>query len=82
MNLIQKVDNLLAKAPAPKEGASTNWRRAFGVLAIMTCTGFVSSADVSRIVDTLRALGEEEAADTLATLFNGTRSSWIQGFMG
>lgn len=82
MKLIQQVDVLLAKVPTPKNGSSANWRRAFGVLAIMTCTGFVTSSDVSRIVDALRAVGEEEAADTLAALFNGTRASWVQGFMG
>lgn len=82
MNLLQKVDELLAKTPPPKEGSSANWRRAFIALALMSCTGFVSSADVSSIVNALRAIGEEEAADTLAALFNRTRSSFMQEFMG
>ncbi len=59
-----------------------DWKKAFAILATQTCTGFVSSGEVSLRCEALKQAGEPEAADALAKLFNSTRSSFMQGFMG
>lgn len=59
-----------------------NWKLAFGILAGHTCTGFVSSEQVSGYIEALREAGEAEAAEVVVKLFNGTRSEFMQGFMG
>lgn len=59
-----------------------NWKLAFDILAACTCTGFVSSEDVSRWVEHLRQAGEEEAAQRVGAIFNRCRTPFMQNFMG
>lgn len=69
-------------SPGPTPEGPVDWEKAFVALAILTSTSFVSSHEVSQRVDFLRAKVDPRAADCLAKIFNGTRSSWMQGFMG
>lgn len=59
-----------------------DWERAFVALAAMTCTGFVQSNQVQGWAQTLHDKVDPRAAEVLITVFNRTRSSWMQAFMG
>jgi hypothetical protein len=62
--------------------SKTDWKRAFQVLTVLTSTGFVSSREVAHNVQKLREACGDEAADFMVQVFNGTRSQWMQDFMG
>ena len=66
----------------PSTGEISNWERAFKALALMTCTGFVSSLQVERRVARIREVAGDEPADFLIRAFNSTRSNFMQDFMG
>lgn len=62
-------------------GAPVDWELAFRALAVITTSGFVSSDDVSRWVETMRDI-DPRAAKVLADTFNSHRHPWMQNFMG
>lgn len=69
--------------PEPTIGEQpVDWKLAFVVLAACTCTGFVTSREVERIVERLKAEGLHQAAEVVIKIFNGTRSEWMHSFMG
>lgn len=79
--LVKKNEIALGDA-AKERQAPANWKKAFVILALQSCTGWISSEDVSRYIDRLRAEGEGEAADLLTSIFNKTRSKFEHGMMG
>lgn len=60
----------------------TDWRRAFAVLAIQVGSGFIDSGTLSRYIEHVRRECGDEAAALALQIFNGTRSQWMQNFMG
>lgn len=59
-----------------------DWERAFVALASMTCTGFVQSTEVERWAQALHDRVDPRAAEVIVSVFNRTRSKWMQDFMG
>lgn len=58
-----------------------DWEKAFDLLVLMTCTGFVSSKDVEARVDAMRKVNPEAAAK-MVEVFNRTRHPLVQALMG
>ncbi len=61
---------------------SVNWERAFVALVAVTCTGFVSSKQVEVWVEFVRKHAGDEPAGVIVSIFNRTRSNFMQDFMG
>jgi hypothetical protein len=59
-----------------------DWERAFKVLALSCCVGFVSSTDTADKIEILNAYADPRVGAYLAELFNRHRSNWMQEFMG
>jgi hypothetical protein len=75
----------LSKPPEPEVRyieAETDWKKAFQALTILSCTGFVTSEKVSHLANRIREECGDEAAGFMIEVFNGTRSDWMQDFMG
>jgi hypothetical protein len=60
----------------------TDWKRAFVVLALQVGSGFIDSGTLSRYIEAVRRECGDEAAALALKIFNGTRSQWMQDFMG
>lgn len=73
--------NLDTAIPFPDD-ESIDWRKAFFLLVLCTCTGFVSSNQVQKWAQVLHDEVDPRVAQYLMLIFNNTRSSWMQGFMG
>lgn len=73
--------NLDTAIPFPDD-AGIDWRKAFFFLVVCTCTGFVTTSTVQRWAQVLHDEVDPRVAQYLMLVFNGTRSPWMQRFMG
>jgi len=65
----------------PRE-APVDWERAFVLLTALSCTGFVQSELVGKWAQIIHDEVDPRAAKVLVSVFNRTRSKWMQDFMG
>lgn len=82
---IAKPENRLGPGNGPEptiREQPVDWKLAFVVLASCTCTGFVTSREVERIVERLKAEGLHQAAEVVIKIFNGTHSERVHSLMG
>jgi hypothetical protein len=68
--------------PMPTPDGPVDWEKAFKALVALSCTGFVTSRQVEDWVQAIRDHVDPRAADVMVTVFNRTRSPFMQGFMG
>ena len=66
----------------PSTGEISNWEKAFQTLALMTCTGFISSREIEARVEAIQRVAGDEPANLLIRVFNSTRTQFMQDFMG
>jgi len=75
------TDLIEGPTATPRE-APVDWERAFVLLTALSCTGFVQSELVGKWAQIIHDEVDPRAAKVLVSVFNRTRSKWMQDFMG
>lgn len=74
------------QVPAPESTEDVqppvDWEKAFKALVVLSTTGFVTSRQVNDWVQKIHDHIDPRAAKIMTDVFNKTRSSWMQDFMG
>jgi hypothetical protein len=77
-----KQTGMVEAAPTKGTEPPVDWEKAFKALVLLSTTGFISSATINGWVQQIHDHVDPRAAKLMTDVFNKSRSSWMQDFMG